>query len=186
MATHDGPSVFEAAGGDAGLLRLAHAWHERCLADPVMSHPFSHPGGHPQHLERLAAYWGEALGGPMAFTGGLGDETSVLRMHAGNGEHLDMDQRAVACFDAALTDVGITEDPLRSSLHDYFSWSTDRMAGHPDSPDTSPTASRSRTGPGTGRPSPPDRPGADQGRSGGRPLWRWPARCPRRTLRGRH
>ena len=138
MATHDGPSVYEAAGGDAGLLRLAHAWHERCLADPVMSHPFSHPGGHPQHLERLAAYWGEALGGPRAFTGGLGDETSVLRMHAGNGEHLDMDRRAVACFDAALTDVGITEDPLRSSLHDYFSWSTDRMAGHPDSPDTVP------------------------------------------------
>ncbi len=68
----------------------------------------------------------------------MGDETLVLRMHAGNGEHLDMDRRAVACFDAALTDVGITEDPLRALLHDYFQWSTDRMAEHPDTPDTVP------------------------------------------------
>ena len=135
MGQHEGTTVFEAAGGDAGMLALARAWHERCLDDPVMNHPFSHPG-HPHHLQRLAAYWGEALGGPTAFTGGLGDETSVLRMHAGNGEHLDMDRRAVRCFDAALTDVGITDDPLRTVLHGYFAWSTDRMARHPDSPDT--------------------------------------------------
>jgi len=131
-------SVYEAAGGDAGLLALARAWHERCLADPVVSHPFSHGGGHPEHLERLAAYWGEALGGPAAYTGGLGDEAFVLRMHAGNGEHRDLDRRAVACFDAALGDVGLTAEPLRSVLHDYFDWSTARMGEHPDSPDTVP------------------------------------------------
>ena len=110
--TRGPPCSRRRAGWSRGLLALAHAWHERCLADPVMNHPFSHPGTHPQHLERLAAYWGEALGGPTAFTSALGDETSVLRRHAGNGEHVEMDQRAVACFDAALTDVGITDDPL--------------------------------------------------------------------------
>lgn len=130
-------TVFDAAGGEAGLLALARAWHERCLADDVMNHPFSHPG-HAQHLERLAAYWGEALGGPAAYTGGLGDETFVLRMHAGNGEHPELDRRAVECFDVALTDVGIIADPLRSVLHDYFAWSTARMARHPDTPDTVP------------------------------------------------
>jgi hemoglobin len=31
-------SIYEAAGGEAGLLDLAHAWHERVLADPVVSH----------------------------------------------------------------------------------------------------------------------------------------------------
>ena len=134
--------MFQAAGGEGGLLALARAWHERCLADPVMSHPFSHPGGHPQHLERLAAYWGEALGGPTAYTDRLGDETLVLRMHAGNGEHREMDRRAVACFDAALTDVGIVGDPLRRVLHDYFAWSTDRMGLHPDSPDSVPDGER--------------------------------------------
>ena len=103
-----------------------------------MQHPFSHPGQHPEHLERLAAYWGEALGGPAAYTESMGDESSVLRLHAGNGEHLEMDRRAVACFDAALADVDITEDPLRAVLHDYFAWSTNRMGRHPDSPDSVP------------------------------------------------
>ena len=131
-------SVYEAVGGDAGLLALAGAWHERCLADPVMNHPFSKPG-HPQHLERLAAYWAEALGGPASYTNAMADETSVLKLHAGNGEHLEMDRRAVACFDAALTDVGIVEEPLRAVLHDYFAWSTDRMGQHPDTPHSVPT-----------------------------------------------
>jgi hemoglobin len=132
------PTIFEAAGRGTGLLALARAWHERCLADPIMAHPFSHPGQHPQHLERLAAYWGEALGGPTAYTDSMGDETGVLRLHAGNGEHLEMDRQAVACFDVALTDVGISEDPLRAVLHDYFEWSTGRMAEHPESPDAVP------------------------------------------------
>ena len=128
-------TVFEAAGGDAGLLALARAWHARCLADPVASHPFSH-GLHPQHVERLAAYWGEALGGPTNFTDSMNDEAGVLRIHAGNGEHRELDQIAVSCFDAALDDVGLTEQPLRGVLHGYFAWSTDRMGRHPDSPDT--------------------------------------------------
>jgi len=128
-------TVFEAAGGDAGLLALARAWHARCLADPVASHPFSH-GLHPRHVERLAAYWGEALGGPTTFTDSMNDEAGVLRMHAGNGEHRELDRIAVSCFDAALDDVGITEQPLRGVLHDYFAWSTDRLGLHPDSADT--------------------------------------------------
>jgi hemoglobin len=130
-------SVYEAAGGADGLLALSHAWHERCLADELAAHPFEHPG-HPQHTERLAAYWGEALGGPAAYTSGLGDETLVSRMHAGNGEHPDLDAAAVACFDQALTDVGLTEEPLRSVLHDYFAWNTERLSRHPGSPDTVP------------------------------------------------
>jgi hemoglobin len=46
------------------MLALAHSWHERCVADPEAEHPFSHAGLHPQHAERLAAYWDEMLGGP--------------------------------------------------------------------------------------------------------------------------
>jgi hemoglobin len=129
-------TVHEAAGGSAGLLALARAWHERCLADPVMSHPFDHGDLHPEHVERVAAYWAEALGGPSAFTDTMNAEADVLRLHAGNGTHRDLDRRAVECFDAALTDVGITTEPLRGVLHDYFAWSTDRMGMNPDSPDS--------------------------------------------------
>ena len=49
---------------------------------------------------------------------------SVVRMHSGNGEHTEMDRRAIACFDQALVDAGLTEEPLRQVLHDYFAWAT--------------------------------------------------------------
>lgn len=117
-------SVFEAAGGREGLLRLAEAWHRRVMADDVVSHAFSH-GFHPQHEERLAAYWGEALGGPTVYSETYGDETSVVRLHSGNGPHKEMDERAVACFDEAMQDVGLTAaDPVRQVLHEYFAWAT--------------------------------------------------------------
>jgi len=117
-------TVYEAAGGYQGLLRLAHAWHARVMADELVSHAFSH-GFHPDHSERLAAYWAEALGGPTTFSAAYGDETSVVRLHSGNGPHEEMDRRAIACFDQALEDVGLpATGPLRQVLHDYFAWAT--------------------------------------------------------------
>ncbi|HEY6748919.1 MAG TPA: group II truncated hemoglobin [Mycobacteriales bacterium] len=132
-------SVYEAAGGSDGLLRLAEAWHHRVLADEIVSHAFSH-GFHPQHSERLAAYWAEALGGPTTYSDAYGDETSVVRLHSGNGEHEEMDRRAIYCFDQALADVGLAADErLRQVLHDYFAWATTTtMARHPDSADDVP------------------------------------------------
>ncbi|HTS98068.1 MAG TPA: group II truncated hemoglobin [Streptosporangiaceae bacterium] len=117
-------TVYEAAGGDEGLLRLAGAWHARVLADEEVSHAFRH-GVHPEHTQRLAAYWAEALGGPARYSATCGDETSVVRIHSGNGEHAEMDRRAIACFDQALADCGLDADHrLRQVLHDYFAWAT--------------------------------------------------------------
>jgi hemoglobin len=132
-------TVYEAAGGSEGLLRLAEAWHARVMADEIVSHAFSH-GFHPQHSERLAAYWAEALGGPAAYSGVYGDETFVVRLHSGNGEHAEMDRRAIACFDQALQDVGIDADgPVRETLHDYFAWATTTtMADYHESADDVP------------------------------------------------
>src|SRR5262245_48449599 len=96
-------SVYEAAGGHDGLARHASAWHERVMADGVVSHAFSH-GFRPDHIERLAAYWAEALGGPTSYSDTYGDESSVVRIHSGNGPHPEMDRRAIACFDDALSD----------------------------------------------------------------------------------
>jgi len=117
-------TVYEAAGGTEGLLRLAHAWHARVMADDVVRHAFSH-GFHPEHSRRLASYWAEALGGPATYSSTLGDETSVVRMHSGNGPHEDMDRRAIDCFDQALADVGMAvSQPVGRVLHDYFTWAT--------------------------------------------------------------
>jgi truncated hemoglobin YjbI len=110
------PTIYDAMGGRNATLALAYAWHERCLADPIVSHAFSH-GYHPQHTERLATYWAEALGGPREYTQSVGDESAVVRLHSGHGEHHEMDERAQVCFARALDDAGIPADPdLRATL----------------------------------------------------------------------
>jgi hemoglobin len=127
-------SVFEAAGGSAGLHRLAEAWHARVVADEVVGHAFRN-GVRADHTTRLAEYWAQALGGPTDYSDRHGDETSVVRMHSGNGLHEEMDARAIACFDAALTDTGLdTDERLAGVLHDYFVWATTQaMSRYPRS-----------------------------------------------------
>jgi hemoglobin len=134
-----GGSVYDAMGGADAVLRLAHAWHERVLADPVVSHAFSH-GYRDDHTERLAAYWGEQLGGPPTFTEELGgDHSTVLRIHSGNGEHHEMDRRAEICFAEALDDAAIPPTPeLRRTLGSWFHWGIGLMDSHPATPDDVP------------------------------------------------
>ena len=136
-------TIYEAAGGFDSLLKLAYAWHTRVLEDEVVSHAFSH-GFHVQHTERLAAYWAEALGGPTIYSDRYGDETSVVRIHSGNGPHDEMNQRAIACFDQALADVGLADDKgLYSAMHDYFAWATTTtMSRYHDSADDVPDGLR--------------------------------------------
>ncbi len=138
MADQAMQSIFDAAGGAGAFHALADAWHERVMADPVVSHAFEH-GFHPRHNERLAAYWIEALGGPPEYSRQYGNESFVLRLHAGNGEHEEMDELANRCFAAALGDARIPDTHgLHATLIAYFRWATDHMAAFPDSPEDVP------------------------------------------------
>jgi len=51
-----------------------------------------------------------------------------------------MDDRAIACFDQALEDIGLARDgSLWQTLHDYFAWATtSTMARYHDSADDVP------------------------------------------------
>jgi hemoglobin len=120
------PTLFEFAGGEPAFLVLAAAHHTRCLEDPELNHPFSHTDQNPQHVERLAAYWAEVLGGPPTFSQSCGDQSGVLHMHSGNGDMSDLGQRFVSCFVAALDDAGLPSDPeFRAAMHAYMEWAVD-------------------------------------------------------------
>ena len=122
------PTLYEFAGGEPALLALARAHHARCLADPQLNHPFSHEGQHPQHVERLAAYWGEVLGGPPAYSQACGDESGILQMHAGNGDMTDLGERFHACFVASFDDAGLPSHPdFRRALSAYMRWAVDNV-----------------------------------------------------------
>ena len=114
------PSIFEFAGGAPAFAALAAAHHQRCLEDPLLNHPFSH-GGHPQHVERLAAYWAEVFGGPPAYSEGCGSHSSMLGLHAGVGAPEEMGVRFVECFVRAADDARLPDDPaLRAAMRAYM------------------------------------------------------------------
>jgi hemoglobin len=71
----------------------------------------------------------------LEYSASIGDESFVIGLHSGNGEHQEMDERAQVCFAAALDDAGLPSDPvLRRTLTEYFRWATSAMAAYPDSP----------------------------------------------------
>ena len=114
------PTLYDFAGGGAAFLALATAHHARCLQDPELNHPFSHPDQHPQHVERLGQYWAEVMGGPPRYSRSCGDQSGLLHMHAGNGDMGDLGRRFVDCFVLAADDAGLPEDPeFRAALRAY-------------------------------------------------------------------
>jgi hemoglobin len=114
--------MFEFAGGEGAFLALAAAHHERCLQDPVLEHPFSHPG-HPHHVQRLANYWGEVFGGPDHYSRASEGQSGMLLIHAGMGADDDLGDRFVACFVKATDDAHLPDDPeFRRALRDYMEW----------------------------------------------------------------
>jgi hemoglobin len=129
-------TLYEQVGGFDAILALTRRWHELCLEDPVAAHPFEHDL-HPQHDERLAAYLAEAFGGPKLYTAGYGDESSMQRIHAGNGVHLELDERCVAAWDRALADVGIVGE-AGQRVSSYFRAATEAQRAYRESPDQVP------------------------------------------------
>ncbi len=125
------PSLYEHAGGDAAFVSLATAHHARCLADPELNHPFSHPDQNPAHVERLAAYWAEVMGGPPVFSQSYGTQLTVLHMHSGNGDITDLGRRFAECFVGALDDAGWpAEADFRAAVAAYIRWAVDDMLAY--------------------------------------------------------
>ncbi len=121
------PSIYEFAGGEQAFLALATAHHQRCLQDPVLNHPFSHPG-HPRHVQRLASYWAEVFGGPPVYSETAGGQSAMLGIHAGQGAEQDLGQRFVACFVQAVGDAGLPEDAeFRAVLRSYMEWAVEQV-----------------------------------------------------------
>lgn len=127
-------TLYDHAGGDPAFLALATAFHARCLADPVLEHPFSHADGNPDHVPNLAAYWAEVLGGPARYSDAVADQSYVLRLHAGNGPMDDLGRRFVDAFVAAADDADLPDDPeFRTALRDYMVWAVaDVLAYSPE------------------------------------------------------
>ncbi len=127
MSMDERPTLYDFAGGGEAFLALSLAMHARCLADPVLNHPFSH-GTSPEHDVRLAQYLGEVFGGPRTYSERYGGHSAMLDLHASTGAEDEMARRFVICFDQAVEDAGLPDDPeFRQALHDYMMWATSEV-----------------------------------------------------------
>lgn len=116
------------------MLALATAHHKRCLEDPELNHPFSHSDLNPEHVQRLAAYWGEVLGGPPAYSEGCdSDQREVLHIHSGHGDMSDLGERFAVCFRQAMDDALLPDDAdFRAAMSDYMRWAVDDVLVYSD------------------------------------------------------
>jgi hemoglobin len=124
------PSIFAFAGGSEAFAALAAANHQRCLEDPLLNHPFSHPS-HPDHVHRLAAYWAEVFGGPPEFSRIGGGQSMMLTIHAGEDAPAEMGERFLQCFLLAADDAGLPDDPeFRAALAAYMRWAVNEVMSY--------------------------------------------------------
>jgi hemoglobin len=123
-------TIYEFAGGASAFRALADAHHQRCLEDPELNHPFSHPGN-PEHIQRLADYWAEVFGGPPRYSESFGGHSAMLGIHAGQGADEDLGERFVACFILAADDAGLPDDAdFRAALRSYMEWAVSEVVAY--------------------------------------------------------
>lgn len=118
-------TLYQQLGGFDPILAICRRWHALCLADPLAAHPFEH-SLHPHRDERLAAYLAEAVGGPALYSAGLGDESGVQRIHAGNGVHVELDEACLRQFDRAVSEAALPQQAA-FRLMAYFRRATEAM-----------------------------------------------------------
>ena len=75
-----GETMFELAGGEAGLRRLAEAFYRRVFADPVMVPLFRDPTE--DHAGRMALWLTEFFGGPAVHTRQRGGFPTAIQAHS--------------------------------------------------------------------------------------------------------
>jgi len=119
----DIPTLFDWAGGAEALLALTTAFYAKVPDDPVLAPIFAHMDAeHPQHV---AAFVGEVLGGPRAYTSAGGSHAGMIGHHL--GRHLTEPQRKrwVGLMLETADEVGLPDDPeFRAAFVGYLEWGT--------------------------------------------------------------
>jgi hemoglobin len=115
-------SLFEHAGGEAGLHRLEQVFYDSVLADPLLQPLFGE--GKPTHVEHLTMFTAESFGGPDRFTRELGFQ-HLIDVH----RHLHITEsqrrRFVELYLAALDAAGMPDDErFRTAVREHVEFGT--------------------------------------------------------------
>jgi hemoglobin len=111
-------TLYEHAGGDAGLHRLEELFYAKVLEDPVLRPLFGE--GQPHHVDHLTWFTAESFGGPDRFTRNLGFG-HLVDVHRGLNTTDEQRERFVALYLEALDESGLPDDkPFRDAVREHI------------------------------------------------------------------
>src|SRR6478609_9408347 len=116
------PSLYEHAGGEAGLHRLEQTFYDSVLRDPLLQPLFG--AGQPQHVEHLTSFTAESFGGPDRFSRELGFR-HLIDVHRGLHITEEQRQRFVDLYAAALDAADMPAHPaFRRAVMEHIEFGT--------------------------------------------------------------
>jgi hemoglobin len=115
-------TLYDDAGGMAGLQRLSDSFYQRVLADELLAPVFANFT--PTHVERVAVWLAEVFGGPEEFTARLGGHQALLTSHLGLDIRDEHRKRWLELMAQAIDEVLPGQTRLRDTLMAYFDWGT--------------------------------------------------------------
>jgi truncated hemoglobin YjbI/uncharacterized Fe-S cluster protein YjdI len=116
------PSMFEWAGGLAGLERMTRLFYEKHVpADPLLAPLFANMSA--DHPQRVAKWLGEVFGGPSCYSDEYGGYTRMISQHVGKGLTEEQRARWVALLTRSGHEAGLPNDAeFRSAFGSYIEW----------------------------------------------------------------
>jgi hemoglobin len=116
-------TIYERAGGEAGLRRVVEIFYSSIFEDPILQPVFGQPV--PTHVDHLTAFLSEVFGGPSRYSDELGGFPTIVAVH--RGRHITEEQRRrfLELFMAAVDQAGLGEDAqLRSAIESCIEFGT--------------------------------------------------------------
>jgi hemoglobin len=115
-------SLYEHAGGEAGLHRLEQIFYASVLRDPLLKPLFG--AGRASHVEHLTMFTAETFGGPDRFSRELGFQ-HLIDVHRGLHITEAQRERFVELYLAALDAAGMPDDePFRTAVREHVEFGT--------------------------------------------------------------
>ena len=115
------PSLYDWAGGEPALRALFTRFYERVAEDAALGPVFANMD--PAHAAHVAAFVGEVLGGPPAYSRDHGGHPHMIRKHVGRALTNDLRKRWIAMLLDVADEVGLPDDPeFRSAFVSYLEW----------------------------------------------------------------
>src|ERR1700760_368018 len=117
------PSLYEHAGGEAGLHRLEQYFYDSVLVDPILQPLFG--AGRPEHVDHLTAFTAESFGGPDTFSRELGF-AHLIDVHRGLRITEVQRARFVELYLAALDAAGMSSgEDFRAAVREHVEFGSE-------------------------------------------------------------